>query len=133
MPTGGDWPVSLEAEPTPTRSIFRTVVGPLVAYHVLILVGAYLIVLGYVENVRVFEVAGIGFVVVGVLTELWVLRWSAGITRRAARPGTGDPIGKSESTGAATAQQSVCLRCGARDPTGVRRTCRRCGNPMVRL
>jgi len=114
------------------RSVFRSVVGPLVAYHVLVLAGAYFILLGFVGGSRNLELAGVGVVAAGILTELWVLRWSARLVRRAADRGAGERISTGQSSLYLPPKASLCVRCGAHE-SGVRRTCSRCGNPMVRV
>lgn len=121
-----------ERTPSGPRAVLRRVGGPLLAYHALILAGAYLVVLGYVDGTEGFEIAGSVLVAAGIGTELGVLGWSIRLTRRTAsvgdesqRPGT-EPPSPHPPVG------SICVRCGDQ-ASSRRRTCPRCGGPMVQL
>lgn len=119
-----------ERAPTGPRSVLRRIGGPLIAYHALILAGAYLIVLGYTDGSAGLEWVGAALVGAGILTELWVLVWSARSTRRAAAL---EPVGRPPGTSPSSSRppaEFICVRCGRQEP-GIHWTCPRCGGPSV--
>lgn len=111
--------------------VMRLVAPPLLAYHVLILVGAYLIVRGDSAGSLPLLYIGLALVVAGIATEAAILAWSARLTQRSAvAPGSvGAPVGHTET--AAAISRRFCIGCGW---TGeeARTLCPRCARPLIR-
>ena len=129
--SSGTRPLPPDAATTP-RPILRRVGGPLLLYHVLILVGAYFVFWGYANGSRTLEVLGVLLVSTGIVTELTVLAWSANLTRRSASRVHGTPGRPPQQPGPTRELASwQCVRCG-RIGSGAILTCPSCGGPAVR-
>jgi hypothetical protein len=109
------------------NSVFRRALGPLLAYHALILLGAYLVVAGSAGSMPDWIPVGLGLIGAGIVVAIGVLAWASLLTRRAGRRGHAAP-GSSPSTVRET--RWLCWACGwhSESPEG---TCPRCGKPMV--
>ncbi|HYB79046.1 MAG TPA: hypothetical protein VEG66_04715 [Thermoplasmata archaeon] len=108
--------------------MLRKVGGPLFLYHVLILLGAYLIVWGWIQRTPAWEIVGAVLVAAGIATEVTVLAWSARLVRRtAARQGP-----TRRSTRELPRETWLCVRCG-RSESGPCPTCPRCGGTVVKV
>ena len=117
---------------TGPRSILRRIGGPLLLYHILILVGAYLIVLGFIGHTQADQFAGWVLVAVGVCVEGAVVWWSATLTKRAAgRASLAKGIRLESLPRTDRTLRWLCVRCGQ---DGIERStvCPRCGGPVVR-
>lgn len=102
----------------------RRVVLPLMANHVLILVGAWFLVSSDLAHRTTAAAVGASVLAGGIAIELAVLLWSASLVRAAARSTRGTPA-------ASMQQRSRCISCGW---SGVRRVgapCPRCSKPIV--
>jgi ribosomal protein S27AE len=100
----------------------RRALGPLLAYHVLVLVGGVLVVEGVLQGSDLERDLGVVTLIAGVATALGVLRWTAKLARgsRYSRP-----------AGAATSAPSrTCPRCGRAGQDG-RTVCEQCGSALV--
>lgn len=96
----------------------RRAIGPLLAYHALVLAGGFLLVIGVVQRSTMERDVGAAVLAAGVATAVAVLVWSARLARS---PG---------STGAVGPVPRVCPRCGRQGTEG-RTVCDRCGAPLV--
>lgn len=96
----------------------RRVIGPLLAYHALVLAGGFLLVLGVVQGSTLERDVGAGVLAAGVATAVAVLAWSARLARAPRSAGSVGPVPR------------VCPRCGRTGPDG-RTVCDRCGAPLV--
>jgi hypothetical protein len=104
--------------------------GPLLADHVLILVGAYFVIAGHERGSAGSVALGASFVSAGVLLEAVVVVWTARQVRRLG-PGSVVPSGAAAilGTGRETAR---CFSCGWTGTPGPSRVCRRCGRATIR-
>jgi hypothetical protein len=93
-----------------------------VAYHLLVLVGGFLLVDGFLRGSTAEQDLGVGILIVGVATALAVLVWTATLarTRSSALPA---PL-------APTARSRICPRCGRSGQEG-RTVCLQCGSALV--
>jgi hypothetical protein len=96
-----------------------------VLYHGLILVGAYLLVVGYIDGLRWYEAAGGVLVALGIVVQGAVLAWLAKLSRKASI--------ESPEPGAGVGGPSrwLCVRCGRKAGTPTF-ACPECGGPMVK-
>lgn len=110
--------------------MIRTIVGPLLAYHILILVGALFVVAGIRQDNLSWEWVGVFLVIAGVATMIAVLWWAASLARRN-WTALGPPSRELPEPNT-TERRSVCGSCGwmgiSRTPT-----CPRCRKPVVRM
>jgi len=109
----------------------RRVLLPLFIYHVLVLVGGALLVLGIVDRHVTWTGVGLGLFVAGVALQIAVLRWSVRTISRARSspsPGPGENgLGVSR-----VLPRKLCPACGWRGPR-IEVYCPRCGRPTVGL
>jgi hypothetical protein len=119
----GDRPVARAPDAGAPSRVFRTVAGPLLLYHALILGGAAVLLLGILDARGLWEVVGTGLLVAGIAIEVAVLVYAARLTRQAAARGYFERP-------AADRREYLCLRCAlrSRDPGPV---CPRCGGSRV--
>lgn len=112
-------------------SILRKALAPLLAYHILILGGAFFVGWGITVGPRADFILGVALIVVGIGVEGAVLAWSASLTMESART-AGRP---SSAVGLAPGNPGVgtglCTGCGWSDSRS-RTICPRCGKPLVR-
>ena len=113
---------------TAPRPMLRRIVGPLVTYHAMILLGAFLIVAG--GNWGYWRLVGAILVGAGVAVELSILAWSASLTRSAST--RGGESASARSVPAPGAPRRTCVACG-REGSAATRTCPRCGKPVISL
>jgi len=111
-------------------AILRKAFGPLLAYHVLILGGAFLVGWGISVGSRAGLVIGLALIVLGIGVEVAVLVWSAGLTIRSART---QSWSRREGTtpGPTGIGPSLCTGCGWSGSVG-RSICPRCGKVLIR-
>ncbi len=112
------------------RPILRKLGGPLLLYHILILAGAYLVVLGIIDGSPLLQVVGVVSIVAGVVTEAAVLAWSAQLVRRAASAKDGSDRETAQPAEASSLRGQLCVRCGwsGRDTGHI---CPRCAGLLV--
>lgn len=111
--------------------VMRLAAPPLLAYHALILVGAYVVVRGDTSGSLLLLGIGLAMVVAGILTELAVLAWSAGLTRHSAALPSARPTREVEPGRSGPAARRICWSCGwSGDGPGT--ICPRCARPLVR-
>jgi hypothetical protein len=108
------------------RHWLRLLAGPLLVYHALILIGAYLLVVGILQGPVAYEYVGATLIAGGVVVELTILVWTAGLVRGS--------VGASRAEEAPTGddrERRGCARCGW---SGENRgsVCPRCGGPTYR-
>lgn len=106
----------------------RVLWGPLILSHVLLLGGAILVVLGFVDGTLWLEAVGSIMVVSGIIAEASIIVWSARLVRRTAQATSFD--GAPSEISAASSPASRCIRCGWVGGAN-RATCPRCGGSLV--
>jgi hypothetical protein len=112
-----------EVGPGPARPWrFRRSLGPLIAYHALVIVGGLLLIDGAYRGSTAERDVGAAVLIVGVATALAVLVWSARLARA---PGPSRPDAHPSSP-----PERTCPRCGRRDREG-RTVCVQCGAALV--
>ncbi len=112
------------------RTLLRTALGLLLAYHVLILVGAFFLIVGADSRNGLWEWVGVVLVVGGITTVIAVLWWTATLAHRGSPTVAGIP-GELEAT-VPPRLRSVCSGCGW---IGIAQTatCPRCRRPLIRF
>ena len=110
------------------RPVLRRVGGPLVAYHAMILLGAFLLVTG--SRWGFWSIVGAVLVAAGILVELGILIWSASLTRTASVPH--HLAGTTSTKTSRASPRRVCPACG-RVGDQAAATCPRCGRAVVSL
>jgi len=110
------------------RTLLRKVAGPLVAYHALILIGAFLVIAG--GGWGPWRAVGAGLVGVGIALEVAILAWTAALTRSAAAEPT--TMGRSLAHPSRGGARRVCVACGREGVEGIA-TCPQCGKAVVSL
>ena len=133
--TRDDRPEDSVDGPEPDTSpgpVLRRVGPPLLLYHALILAGAYLVVLGYVDHSAGYEGAGAILIASGVALLAAVLAWSARLSRRAAHP-SAVPVLRASGMEQPGPERSrwLCVRCGRRTDRPAF-SCPDCGGSLVR-
>lgn len=117
--------------PTGHRGLVGRALGALLVDHLLILLGAYLLVESTLSSSASELRAGVALVVAGVAVEVAVLGWTASLARRAAlvlqRPRTEDRDSTTLSL-----PRSACLSCGWAGAAPRGAVCPRCYRPTVR-
>jgi hypothetical protein len=103
---------------------FRTALGPLLLYHVLIVLGGALTIVAIVRGPSELFVPGIGVLAAGIVTVVAVLIWSGRLAHRAAEA-------PAPRTSAELRPRWVCIRC-ANAGTGHPSVCPRCGGWLTR-
>ena len=112
-------------------AILRKALGPLLAYHILILGGAFFVAWGVSVGSRANLAIGVALIVAGIAVEVAVLVWSAGLTKQSARMATGPwPVDRPASVRPMVGPR-FCTGCGWFDSAD-RSICPRCGRPLVR-
>lgn len=106
--------------PSP-RPLLKKLFGPLVVYHVLILFGAFLIVVA--NGWGTWRFVGIALVVLGISVEISILVWTASLARSASSDSSNPPRG---------GVSRICVACGRKGSEPMR-ICPRCGREMVSL
>lgn len=125
------------ANPRPERvpqtpRLLGTVGGPLLANHLLLLAGAFLVVRGFVSGPSLSIVIGSTLIAAGVAIEIWIIVWSARLVRRGSS-GLPAPFPRgSESGRGSSDRHRLCVGCGWRGGEGPQ-FCPRCGKVLVRL
>lgn len=105
--------------------------GPLLLNHALLLAGAALLLVGDSRATPSWELTGLGLCVAGVVIEIVVIVWSAGLIT--ARAGSG-AIYRGESPHLRPAPKpsaKFCPWCGWTGVPGPSRICLRCYRPTV--
>ena len=117
-------PSAVRAGGTGARVRFRTALGPLLLYHVLILSGGALAIVAVVRGPTVLLVPGLVLLAAGIITVLWVLGWAGRLAGRAAAasPSREAPLPMA---------RWICVRCGNAG-TGQPVVCPRCGGWLTR-
>jgi hypothetical protein len=118
------------SSPLLPKQVLRRVGVPLVAYHVVIFVGAFLVLRGSSIGSASSVGEGIGLIVLGVAIEGAILAWSAKLTRNAAVSSRRAAIVPEDEPGGAARRRRVCVYCGAPSGAG-RRICATCGRPLI--
>jgi hypothetical protein len=97
----------------------RRALGPLLAYHVLVVLGGFLLLDGVLQGSALERVIGVAMLVAGVVTAIAVVIWTATLAQASgpSRRGDGPPPRK-------------CPRCGRAGRDGWT-VCDRCGAPLV--
>lgn len=111
------------------RSITRVLLGPLLGYHLLILVGAAILVTSLLSGNRDLEVLGGLLVAAGIAVQLVVLHWTFMLARQA----RSSPIFETSSSlgGDSGVGRWFCPHCGWNGPARAR-LCPVCYRPTVR-
>lgn len=117
-------------EPERSPRSLRRVVGPLVGYHLLLLIGAYFALRGAIEGAEPSLAAGLSLVVLGIALEVALLVWSARLIRAQAAARTSPTGPRARAPPGDERFARFCWRCGWRGP-GPIRTCPRCGGVLV--
>ena len=115
------------------RRVLRLVGGPLLAYHGLILVGAFVFLYGVSGHLPLWEILGVVLVAAGIALECAILLWSATLTQRSARERTS--LGSTSAGGSERGHEVVqagCVRCGRVQSRSLT-VCPQCGGVCVRL
>lgn len=114
-------------DPRPPLKGSGQVLLRLLAYHVLVIAGGALLVVGVADGYPALRDFGIGVLVAGLATLLGVLAWTASLAWGAARQAaTGLPPNAPRPPAIRT---WICPRCTARAKVGGP-ICRRCGATM---
>jgi len=103
---------------------FRTALGPLLLYHILIVVGGALTIVAVVRGPPELLVPGVGILAAGIGTVIAVLIWSGRLARRAADEQAHGPSSERRP-------RWVCVRC-ANSGVGYPAVCPRCGGWLTR-
>lgn len=126
-PVGPEEGTSVSSDRAP-GGLLRQVLPPLLLDHVLILVGAWLLVSSFEAHRTMGVAAGAGVLASGIIIELVVLVWSATLVRAAARtlaPSVSGPdIGRFR-------QRSRCTSCGWSGVVRVGSLCPRCARTVL--
>lgn len=112
-------------------AILRKALGPLLAYHVLILGGAFFVGWGISVGPKVDLTIGVALIVVGIGVEGAVLVWSAGLARRSVGAFSGTQPEGGPAPGKSRLEPVLCIGCGW-SGSGGRSICPRCGKPLIR-
>jgi hypothetical protein len=113
----------------PPPSTARRWIGPLFAYHLLILAGAVVLVLGVARGSQLLIDVGSIVIGSGVSVQLWVLYVTGKLARQ------GPPVTVAAVGGDHPPDSSgrwLCPACGWRTE-GATRNCPRCGKFLIRL
>ncbi len=109
----------------------RLVAPPLLAYHALILVGAYVIVRGDTAGSLPLLYTGLAMVAAGIATEAAILAWSARLTLRSAASSGADRMRAGAVGTRASASHRFCMVCGWSGAV-TQGLCPRCAHPLIR-
>lgn len=108
----------------------RKLLGPLLANHALILIGAFFLVSGLHRGLATWESIGVALASAGIAIEVAVLAWAAALirdrARRAMTPGADGRVAASNP------RRVLCLSCGWAGLLRLPALCPRCGRPTVR-
>lgn len=121
-----------DGTPTGPSRLMRRVTGPLLAYHALILLGAFVLVWGAAYGSRSEVVIGSVLIGAGIALELAIVAWTASLTRDAARSrGTSGTLAGAPAV-PGSFDRWLCTGCGRRaeQKLGI---CPRCGRSMIWL
>lgn len=88
----------------------RIVAVPLLAYHVLLLAGAFILLTGLARGDELWIGVGGGLIVAGIGIELAVLWWSASLVRRTTGSNESGPLSVRESN--PVGRPRLCASCG---------------------
>lgn len=121
---------ALNAEAGPGK-VTRLVLGPLLANHLMILLGAYFLVAGTSGGRPGWISLGASLVGTGIGIELAVLWWSASLVHRSARVERSQP--EIAGASAPSADRSLCPYCGWSGRTRAFAACARCNRPTIRM
>jgi uncharacterized membrane protein len=107
--------VTAEAGPSAAGTValkaqVRRVVGPLLSYHVLLLVGAFLLVDGYGRGQESWVAIGVTLIIVGIVVEIAVLGWAASLARHS--PAASVPKSPDPNSSTLPRPQRLCTSCG---------------------
>lgn len=108
-----------------------TVLSVLLLNHVLILLGAGLVLAAPSSSHRDWVTLGVALLALGIGIEIVVIAWAAILVRRAARAERGSPV----LPGAASQNpvRSLCVSCGWSGNPATAGACPRCRKPAVRI
>lgn len=113
------------AEPGPRPALrFRSAVGPLLLYHVLILLGGAMILVAVLHGPPALLVPGVVILIAGVSTVVAVLAWTARLAREAA-------LAHGATASSGDRARWVCTRC-AYASSRVGAICPKCGGWLIR-
>lgn len=111
--------------------VMRLVAPPLLAYHALILVGAYVIVRGDTAGSLPLLYSGLAMVAAGIATEAAILAWSARLTLRSAAASVADRTRAGPAGTRASNSHRFCTGCGWSGAI-TQGLCPRCAHPLIR-
>lgn len=112
--------------------VLRKVAGPLVLYHIFLLVGAALLLRGDVLGSVPLLDSGAALIVGGVALEVAILSWAAGLIRAGARSGPVRSVASSDASTSSSVGRWLCVGCGWRSDLA-HGSCPRCGKLTVRF
>ncbi|MGA8275523.1 MAG: hypothetical protein WB789_07335 [Thermoplasmata archaeon] len=126
-----DAPPREEPEPRWPRTT-RSLLGTLLAYHVLLLAGVGALVFGFARNWPFWTYVGFGLIIAGIALQQFVLHWSADLAIHGTpfAPGLSGP--DAQSSASDPGGRWLCAACGWRGVRGAG-SCPRCGKFLVRL
>jgi len=111
------------------QRLFRRVLVLLLVDHLLILLGAYLLLAAAGTSRPGWTGVGASMLLTGIGIEVGVLAWAASLARRAATTGSSSVV-----VGPATDRgRSLCPTCGWSGPARPRATCPRCHRPTTQV
>jgi len=111
--------------------VTRALLGPLLLNHILILLGAFLVVFGVHGSSTILEIVGSALLSVGIAIEAAVVAWSAALIGRSAAGRNLIPANARPGFSGAVPRLLLCPRCSDRLPAQLGRCCPRCGHPLV--
>ncbi len=110
--------------------LMRKVGGPLLLYHVLILLGAFVLLRGVFVASVAWEAVGSGLIVGGILVEASILYWTAGLARAGVSAGLPPPVPGARAV-PDVRERWFCLGCARIGPPTPGAICPRCGRSMI--
>lgn len=120
----------MASSPTGPSALMRKAGGPLVLYHVLILLGAFVLLRGVFLSAPAWEVVGGGLIVAGILVEASILYWTAGLARGGV-PAAPHPPEPGAHANHDVRERWFCLGCARIGPPTPGAICPRCGRSMI--
>jgi len=118
--------------PRSPSSTLRTIAGPLLIYHALLLGGAFLLIRGNVLGSLPSLLAGAALIVGGIAVEIAILYWAAGLIRASARSHAVAEGTDSVREVAPVTGRWLCTVYGWKGDSR-RQVCPRCGRLMIRI